>query len=79
MLERDIEKEFEILDKLLHRSPELSVQLILFNTAIEERFFEISDGNWNELKEVLTHYRADGGTIYNGLSETIKNDQVYFF
>lgn len=79
MLERDIEKEFEILDKILHRSPELSVQLILFNTAIEERFFEISDGNWNELKEVLTHNRADGGTIYNGLSETIKNDQVYFF
>ncbi|WP_289644562.1 YfaP family protein [Maribacter aestuarii] len=79
MLDRDLEKEFDLLDKVFQRSPNQKVQLILFNIITEEKEFQITDGDWSELKDVLIQSKADGATIYDGLADLIKNDQVYFF
>ncbi|MDO6471925.1 YfaP family protein [Maribacter sp. 1_MG-2023] len=79
MIERDIEKEFGILDKIFERNPTFEVQLILFNAIVEERKFEIKDGNWNKLREVLVNTRPDGATLYEVLDNNILNSECYFF
>ena len=79
MLDRDLEKEFDLLDKVFQRSPNQTVQLILFNVVTEEKEFQIIDGDWSALKDVLIQSKADGATIYDGLVDLIKNDHVYFF
>ena len=79
MLDRDLEKEFDLLDKIFQRTPNQTVQLILFNIAIEEQEFNVLNGDWSELKNVLIQTKADGATLYEGLESYIKNDKVYFF
>ena len=79
MRERNLDQEFEILDKIFERSPNQTVQLLLFNVLIEEEEFKITDGDWTELKDRLGKAKLDGATIYRGLASKIKNDKVYFF
>lgn len=79
MLERDLEKEFGVLDKIFIRNPNQTVQLLIFNINIKEEEFAISNGNWEALKSVLINQPADGATIYTGLEEKIKYEEVYFF
>ena len=79
MLERDLDKEFELLDKIFQRNPNQKVQLLLFDIQMTEKEFLILDGNWKELKQTLSNCRADGATIYSGLEQRIKNETVYFF
>lgn len=79
MINRDIEKEFNILDKVFQKYPNQVVQLLLFSNNVEELEFTIVDGNWTEIRQVLVNARPDGATLYNNLKESIKNDIVYFF
>ena len=79
MLSRDMEKEFEILEKIFKRNPDQTVQLLLFDIAIEEKVFQINDGDWSELKNTLTSVVPDGATVYEGLAAKIANKTVYFF
>ncbi len=79
MLERDIKKEFDVLDKIFKRHSNVKVQLLLFNIIVEEQSFEIIDGNWSELKEVLAKTVPDGATLYEGLEDHILNSESYFF
>ena len=79
MIERDLDKEFELLDKIFQRNPNQKVQLLLFDIQMTEKEYLISDGNWKELKQILLNCRADGATIYSGLEQRIKNETVYFF
>ena len=79
MLDRDLEKEFDLLDKVFQRTPNQTVQLILFNVITEEKEFKIVNGDWSALKNFLIQTKADGATIYKGLVDLIKNDHVYFF
>ncbi|MGB3149077.1 MAG: TonB-dependent receptor plug domain-containing protein [Maribacter sp.] len=79
MLDRDLDKEFEILEKVVQRNPNQTIQLLLFNIEIEEKNFQIANGDWSQLKSVLIDAKADGATIYEGLKAKIKNNEVYFF
>jgi TonB-dependent SusC/RagA subfamily outer membrane receptor len=79
MLERNLEKEFEVLNKVFERTPNLNVQLLLFNVEVENKNFEIVNGNWSELKNTLASAVADGATIYSQLEGKIKNEKVFFF
>ncbi len=79
MLERDLEKEFNIIDKLFQRHPNQTVQLLSFNVQVEEQEFTVVDGNWDALKQTLIAKKADGATIYTTLDGKIKSDEVYFF
>ncbi|WP_299324949.1 TonB-dependent receptor plug domain-containing protein [uncultured Maribacter sp.] len=79
MIERDLEKEFEILDKIFQRTPNLTVQLLVFNINVTEQKIVITNGDWLELKEQLSNIKADGATIYAGLKNRISNETVYYF
>ncbi len=79
MLNRDMEKEFEILDKVFQRNPNQTVQLLLFDIAVEEQVFQVSNGDWSEIKATLSAVVPDGATVYEGLASKIKNPTVYFF
>ena len=79
MLDRNLEKELDILDKIFQRTPNQTVQLIMFNVLVEELEFQIVNGEWSTLKNVLISAKADGATLYGELENLIKNDQVYFF
>ncbi|WP_423998962.1 TonB-dependent receptor plug domain-containing protein [Maribacter sp. IgM3_T14_3] len=79
MIERDLEKEFEILDKIFQRTPDLTVQLLVFNIKVTEQKFIITNGDWLKLKEQLFNVKADGATIYDGLEDRISNETVYYF
>ena len=79
MLDRDLEKEFGILEKVFQRNPNQTVQLLLFNIDVDEKEFRIINGDWSKLKTTLTSIVPDGATIYEGLESKIKNSTVYFF
>ncbi|QCX00176.1 hypothetical protein FGM00_08670 [Aggregatimonas sangjinii] len=79
MRERNLDQEFELLDKIFERTPDQTVQLLLFNVTVEEKEFKISDGDWTALKAELVAAKLDGATVYSGLEDKIKYDKVYFF
>jgi len=79
MRERNLDKEFEILEKIFERTPNQTVQLLLFNIAVEEQEFKVANGDWTALKSALIAEKLDGATLYSGLADKIKNDKVYFF
>lgn len=79
MMERDLEKDFSVLEKVFQRNGNQEVQLLLFNLEVEERSYTIKDGNWNQLKQDLQNAKYDGGTIYASLKGKIKYPNVYVF
>ncbi|MDB4292694.1 TonB-dependent receptor plug domain-containing protein [Maribacter sp.] len=79
MRERNLDQEFELLGKIFERTPEQTVQLLLFNISVEEHEFKIANGDWTALKNKLIGAKLDGATVYSGLVNKIKNEKVYFF
>ncbi|WP_158977621.1 TonB-dependent receptor plug domain-containing protein [Cellulophaga sp. L1A9] len=79
MNERDLDKEFEILESIFRRTPNLTVQLLLFNIEITENEFIVTNSDWQNLKQKILRVKPDGATIYKGLEARIKNTTVYFF
>jgi hypothetical protein len=49
MKDRDLNKDFSVLEKVFSRVPDQEVQLILFNISTEEKTYHIKDGNWQVL------------------------------
>lgn len=79
MLDRDIEKDFSILDGLFKNTSEVNVQLLYFNIDVEEKQWKIKDADWSELKVALQEVQYDGASIYASLKEKIKNSRVLIF
>lgn len=79
MRERNLDQEFELLGKIFERTPNQTVQVLLFNVLIEEEEFKITNGDWTALKNRLIAANLDGATVYQGLASKIKNDNVYIF
>ena len=79
MVDRDLEKDFSVLEKVFQRNKNQEVQLLLFGIDVEERSFSITDGDWTLLKDDLQRIKYDGGTIYTSLKAKVKNENVYVF
>lgn len=79
MFERNLEQEFQLLDKVFKRTPDQNVQLLLFSTDVTEHQFEIRNGDWSKIKEILIDVKADGATLYQELENHIRYNTVYFF
>jgi len=77
---RDLEKEFSLLDQFFHENQNISVDLgyldIRFNKA---RTFQISNGNWTELKNYLKQTVYDGGTDYSQVKSGVLHGANYLF
>lgn len=79
MAERDIEKDFSILDGLFKNTTEVNVQLLFFNIDVEEKQWKITNTDWAELKTELRKIQYDGASIYASLKGKIKNSRVLIF
>ena len=79
MADRDIEKDFSILDGLFKGTSEVNVQLLYFNIDTEEKQWKITDADWSELKGELQEVQYDGASVYASLKEKIKNSRVLIF
>lgn len=79
MLERDLDKEFELLGTLFKRTPDQDIQLLLFNLNVEEHQIKVRNGDWKDLRDLLINVVADGATRYRILEPRIKNETVYIF
>ncbi|WP_104384967.1 VIT domain-containing protein [Sphingobacterium sp. HMA12] len=77
---RDLEKEFSLLDRFFHENQNISVDLgyldIRFSKA---RTFQISNGNWTELKNYLKQTVYDGGTDYSQVKSGVLHGANYLF
>lgn len=79
MSNRDLEKDFSVLKKVFERNPDQEVQLLLFATDVEEKRYQVKDGDWSLLKEELENVPYDGATIYEALEGKIEHSNVYVF
>ena len=77
---RDLEKELSLLDQFFSTNQNVTVDLgyldIHFSKA---RTFQISQGNWEELKNQLKQTVYDGGTDYSQVKSGILHGANYLF
>ncbi|RKE44409.1 VIT domain-containing protein [Sphingobacterium detergens] len=77
---RDLEKEFSLLDQFFNENQNISVDLgyldIRFSKA---RTFQISQGNWEELRNQLKQTVYDGGTDYSQVKSGVLHGANYLF
>ncbi|MDT0607375.1 TonB-dependent receptor plug domain-containing protein [Croceitalea rosinachiae] len=79
MTDRDLEKDFSVLEHIFRKDPNQEVQLLLFNIEVTEKGYRIVDGDWQQLKNDLSNMVYDGGTVYAKLENRIKHENVYVF
>jgi len=79
MAERNLEKDFSVLEHIFKKDPDQDVQLLLFNLDVTENLYTITNGDWNTLKEDLLSVNYDGATVFSNVADKIKYDKVYVF
>jgi len=80
-LQRNTEKEMELLDLIIKKKQNLTIQLGLVNNGFKNAGrFVISNGNWSELKEKLKNLVYDGGTNFSAINAgSIQADEYILF
>ncbi|WP_165020447.1 VIT domain-containing protein [Dysgonomonas sp. ZJ279] len=69
MENRDLNKEFQFLDKYFEGVSDKIVFLYSFNlNVIKSQTYIIKEGNWSELRKVLENIKYDGATQYGTLN-----------
>jgi len=67
-LQRNTEKEIELLDSIIKRKQNLTIQLGLVNNGFKNAgTFIITNGNWEALKDKLKNLVYDGGTNFGAI------------
>ena len=79
MLDRDLEKDFSILEKIFLRNGDQEVQLLSFGMDVNEKIYKVVGGNWSDLKNDLINTNYEGAAIYSNLKGKAKNAKVYIF
>jgi hypothetical protein len=80
-LQRDINKELEVLDWIIKEKKDLSISLYLLNNRmIKSDTYNIKDGNWSNLRKTLESVTYDGGTNYSAIRlKNISSEEFLFF
>lgn len=78
---RDTAREFKLLRDYIKKLSQINVDVIVFSNAItEERHFQITDGNSDQLIKMLSETVYDGGTGYEALRlKSLEHSQILFF
>ena len=72
MKDRDLEKEYELLETYFSYLNTVNVSFVSFsNTIVTKDIFNIKKGDWKELKNRIHKLKYDGGTSYNTLFKDI--------
>ncbi|MGB5646772.1 MAG: TonB-dependent receptor plug domain-containing protein, partial [Muriicola sp.] len=79
MKDRDLQKDFSILEKIFVRVPDQEVQLVIFNSVTEEKTYQIKDGNWQALRKDLEAVVYDGANVYELINKVSKYPNIYLF
>jgi len=76
MQNKNLNKEFEFLQTYFNEGNDVDVNLIMFsNDIVLKSVFEIRNGDWNELKNVIKNSIYDGATDYRIIDKMIKNSK----
>ena len=79
-LQRDIKKEIELLGLIIKQKQNLTIQLGLLNNTFKNAgTFNITNGNWDVLKEKLEKVVYDGGTNFSAIIATNFGANEYLF
>ncbi|MBX2827388.1 MAG: TonB-dependent receptor plug domain-containing protein [Flavobacteriaceae bacterium] len=80
MQNRNIDKEFEFLDKYFQKYPNTRARVILFNgIQANERDFTIQNGQWEGVKKELSEAIYDGATGYHTLTKVFLDGTTFLF
>ena len=79
MQNRDIEKDFSVLEEAFREFPNSAVTLILFGMESESKSYEVRAGDWLEIKKELTTVIYDGAKVYSQLNSLIEDKKVLLF
>lgn len=75
MKDRDLEKEYELLETYFAYLNTVRVSFVSFsNTIVTKDVFNIKKGDWKDLKDRIQKLNYDGGTSYN----TLFKDNISF-
>lgn len=80
-LQRNTEKEIELLDLIIRQKQNLTIQLGLVNNGFKNAgTFVISNGNWTQLKDKLKNLVYDGGTNFSAINtKSLQADEYILF
>ncbi len=74
---RNLDKELSILDSYFEYLREVEVHFMAFSNAIQQkRVFQIENGNWEGLKNILKETDYDGGTSLGLFKSLAKSDEI---
>jgi hypothetical protein len=80
-LQRDINKELEVLDVIVKEKKNLSVSLYLLNNRLTKNdTYKIQNGDWSDLRKALEAVTYDGGTNFSAIQlKNISSNEFLFF
>ncbi len=79
MKDRNIERELKFLDNYFKKNQDILVKLLVFsNEIIQEEEFNISGGNWADLRRELLGTIYDGASSYNFLFKDKVDEYLLF-
>jgi len=80
-LQRNTDKEMELLDLIIRQKQNLTIQLGLVNNGFKNAgTFAITNGNWSALKDKLKNLVYDGGTNFSAINaKAIQADEYLLF
>lgn len=77
---RDLEKEFALLNEFFKNNPDMIVELGLLDIRFKKaQIFRIEKGNWSALKNYLNQLSYDGGTDYSQVKSGVLHGTNYLF
>ncbi|MDR2841213.1 MAG: DUF2135 domain-containing protein [Paludibacter sp.] len=80
-LQRDINKELDVLDLIIKEKKDLSISLYLLNNRLTKNgTYNIKNGNWADLRKALESVTYDGGTNFSAirLKNILSNEFLFF-
>lgn len=80
-MQRDRQKEMQLLDAIVKQKRNLTIQLGLLNNGFRNAgTFRIKNGDWTELKNKLNQVVYDGGTNFSSIDDkSLFADEYLFF
>ena len=79
-LQRDINRELELLDKIISEKKNLTVTLFLLNNRFTNTgTYAIKNGDWKTLRTVLEKVDYDGGTNFRAMKLNSTAQEFLFF
>lgn len=80
MKERNLEEEYRFLEEYFTAHPKAEVSVLVFsNTIVARESFQVNDGRWGLVKEMLSNVNYDGATSFNGLSDLAGSGDILLF